>query len=144
MHRWRIGFAAHHGLTLTDTTVLAALLEFAADEDPGGSDPDGAETLVTAAALASAVRIASGRLTGSLDRLAAAGFARRVRNPTDRRSVLVALTGAGRQAGVALDRALAQVVADGSDPAFRARFTARVDLLTEAVRRAHADFDRPR
>jgi MarR family transcriptional repressor of emrRAB len=49
--------------------------------------------------LASGLRLSHSRTVRVVDRLTAAGLARRVRDPVDRRSVLVELTPAGRRAG---------------------------------------------
>src|SRR5580658_3371002 len=46
---------------------------------------------MTAGALAEATRLTSGAITGVIDRLERAGFARRERDPSDRRKVLVRL-----------------------------------------------------
>jgi DNA-binding MarR family transcriptional regulator len=47
---------------------------------------------ITAGALAEATRLTTGAITGMVDRLEKAGFARRERDPNDRRKVLVRLT----------------------------------------------------
>lgn len=47
---------------------------------------------MTAGEIATAARLSSGAVTAVIDRLEAAGFARRVRDPNDRRRVLVEIT----------------------------------------------------
>lgn len=141
VYRWRVALATRHGLTVTDTVVLSALLAAVDASADGSSDP---AALVTAAALARAVEVPSGRITGALDRLEAAGLARRVPNPTDRRSVLVAPTAAGRRADAALPDALRAVAGESLDAGFRERFVARLRSLADAVDRARAPLDRRR
>src|SRR5262245_30892364 len=53
---------------------------------------------LTASALADAAGVTRGAMTTALDRLEAAGFARRVRNQDDRRSVRVEMTEAAKRA----------------------------------------------
>jgi DNA-binding MarR family transcriptional regulator len=55
----------------------------------------GGETPRSPSELASTLMVTTGAMTNVLDRLAEAGLIRRVRNPTDRRSVIVEPTDAG-------------------------------------------------
>jgi DNA-binding MarR family transcriptional regulator len=52
---------------------------------------------MTAGELGRALMLSSGAMTNRIDRLEAAGLVERVRDPRDRRGVLVALTDAGRK-----------------------------------------------
>ena len=52
---------------------------------------------MTAGELGRALLLSSGAMTNRLDRLESAGLVERIRDPRDRRGVLVALTDAGRQ-----------------------------------------------
>src|SRR6476646_5290091 len=92
LHLWRTRVAAQYGLTVYDTLVLTML----ADEPAGAA----------AATIVRAFGVTSGRLTGTIDRLEAAGLAERRRNPLDRRSVCVMLTDAGHALADVLDHAL--------------------------------------
>jgi DNA-binding MarR family transcriptional regulator len=119
VHLWRKRFAAHHGLTVYDTLVLTALADA-----PGG---------VPAATLARAVDITSGRLTGTIDRLEAAGLAHRQPNLEDRRSVCVALTEEGQAMAACLDHALLPAGDAVDDPHFREEYVTRLQRLRAAV-----------
>jgi DNA-binding MarR family transcriptional regulator len=69
--------AARLGISPTDLRCLNAI------ENAGG---------LTAGELAREVGVTTGAVTGALDRLEAAGYARRVADPTDRRRVRVTVT----------------------------------------------------
>jgi len=71
-----------HGLTVPQWTTLQALAQ-TGSRGIGG--------------LAREVRLSQATLTGIVDRLSRQGFVERLRDPSDRRSVQVALTEAGRQ-----------------------------------------------
>ena len=73
------------GMTGAGPAALAALHEWA-----GGRSID---------TLAGGLRLSHSRTVRVIDRLAADGFARRARDPSDARSVLVELTPAGERAG---------------------------------------------
>lgn len=118
LHLWRTRVAAQYGLTVYDTLVLTTL----ADEPAGAA----------AATIARAFGVTSGRLTGTIDRLEAAGLAERRRNPLDRRSVCVVLTDAGHALADVLDHALLPAE-NVDDPAFREEFVARLNRLRETV-----------
>lgn len=118
LHLWRTRVAAQYGLTAYDTLVLTMLVD-----EPAGT---------AAATIARAFGVTSGRLTGTIDRLEAAGLAHRRRNPLDRRSVCVVLTDAGRALAAWLDHALLPAE-DVDDPAFRDDFVARLHRLRESV-----------
>lgn len=123
LHLWRARVASQHGLTVYDTLVLTTL-----SDEPAGAP---------AATIARAFGVTSGRLTGTIDRLEAAGLAQRRPNPHDRRSVCVVLTEAGRALAAVLDHALLPAE-DVDDPEFRKEFIARLhrlrDTLDEACR----------
>ncbi|WP_066910470.1 MarR family winged helix-turn-helix transcriptional regulator [Millisia brevis] len=78
-------------------------------------------------------------VTNAVDRLEAAGLARRLPHPTDRRTTLVDITAAGREVVAAATEDLnARVFADvGLAPDSRA---ALIEALTE-LRRSAGDFD---
>jgi DNA-binding MarR family transcriptional regulator len=71
-----------HGITWRDWQVLTNLLL-------------GGETPRSPGELASTLMVTTGAMTNVLDRLEEAGLIRRVRNPADRRSVLLEATDAG-------------------------------------------------
>jgi DNA-binding MarR family transcriptional regulator len=121
LHLWRSRVASHYGLTVYDTLVLTTV----ADQPAG----------VAAATIARAFGVTSGRLTGTIDRLEAAGLAERRRNPHDRRSVCVVLTDAGHALADVLDHALLPAE-DVDDPAFREEFVARLHRLRDTVDQA--------
>ncbi|QSB12628.1 MarR family transcriptional regulator [Natronosporangium hydrolyticum] len=73
---------------------------------PGRASPDAG---MTAGALARFTLVTSGAVTNRLDRLVAKGYITREVDPANRRSVLVALTPAGREL---IDRAVAAHVAN--------------------------------
>src|SRR5690242_12680042 len=118
LHLWRTRVATQYALTVYDTLVLTML----ADEPAGAP----------AARIARAFGVTSGRLTGTIDRLEAAGLAQRERNPADRRSVCVVLTEAGHALAEVLDHALVPAE-DVDDPAFRAEFVDRLHRLRDTV-----------
>ena len=67
---------------------------------------------MTAGELGRALMLSSGAMTNRIDRLEAAGLVERVRDPRDRRGVLVALTDAGR---TTIDRAVTEQAAKEID-----------------------------
>ena len=87
-----------HGLQPGEFDILATLRR---------ADPDG--TGLTAGALASAAMVTSGAITNRIDRLVAKSLVTREVDPTNRRTVLVALTPRGTSL---LDYALADHVAN--------------------------------
>ena len=60
--------------------------------------------------LSDLMHVTSGTMTALLDRVEKAGFLKRERNPSDRRSLLVGLTPAGRHAVQWLDEQFAEVI----------------------------------
>jgi DNA-binding MarR family transcriptional regulator len=74
---------------------------------------------MTAGALAEATRLTTGAITGVVDRLERAGFARRERDPNDRRKVLVRLSpGAMARVGpyfAPIDRAMRSALSSYED-----------------------------
>jgi DNA-binding MarR family transcriptional regulator len=79
----RRGAFADHGLESWEFDVLSALRR------------QGPPFQLTPGALLRATLVTSGTMTNRIDRLAAAGLVRREPDPTDRRGVLVILTGPG-------------------------------------------------
>ncbi|MCM6776863.1 MarR family transcriptional regulator [Nocardia sp. CDC159] len=78
-------FFAPHGLEYWEFDVLSTLRR------SGG--PDG----LTAGALIKATMVTSGAITNRIDRMAAKGLVRRTSDPSDRRTVRIQLTDAGRE-----------------------------------------------
>lgn len=118
LHLWHTRVASQYGLTVHDTLVLTTLVD-----EPAGA---------AAATIARSFGVTSGRLTGTIDRLEAAGLAQRRRNPLDRRSVCVVLTEAGHALADCLDHALLPTD-DVDDPAFRDEFVTRLRRLRDTV-----------
>jgi DNA-binding MarR family transcriptional regulator len=90
----RAAFAAH-SLETWEFDVLSALRR------------QGPPFQLTPGALLRATLVTSGTMTNRIDRLAAAGLVRREADPSDRRGVLVTLTGLGRER---VDAALADLL----------------------------------
>ena len=82
---WLNPLFAEHGLQPGEFDVLATLRR------------SGAPYALTPTALYEAAMLSSGGMTNRIDRLETAGLIERQKHPTDRRGVLVALTGAGRE-----------------------------------------------
>jgi DNA-binding MarR family transcriptional regulator len=101
-------FAGLHGLGRTDVRALVAIM----DARRGGSG-------MTAGALGSAVELSSASVTALLDRLERAGHLRRVRDPEDRRRVVLEISEAAMAAGAAffggLQRDLVAAMASYTD-----------------------------
>jgi DNA-binding MarR family transcriptional regulator len=115
------------GVSRTDLHCLNAI------ENSGG---------LTAGQLAAEAGLTSGAVTGVVDRLERAGFARRVRDPDDRRRVKLEVTPhfyerAGRIWGPLHDDWVASL-ADRFTPAELARITEFLELTTEVGKR-HLD-----
>lgn len=87
--------AARLGITPTDVECLGVIQ---------------ASDTVTPGDLARATGLTSGAVTGIVDRLEKAGFARRVRDAVDRRKVYVRMTAAGNREAAALYGSLARAV----------------------------------
>ncbi|OYO31009.1 MarR family winged helix-turn-helix transcriptional regulator [Janthinobacterium sp. PC23-8] len=81
---WLNPLFAEYGLQPGEFDVLATLRR------------SGAPYALTPTALYEAAMLSSGGMTNRIDRLETAGLIERQKHPTDRRGVLVALTGAGR------------------------------------------------
>ena len=123
----RRGAFASHGLESWEFDVLSALRR------------QGPPFQLTPGALLRATLVTSGTMTNRIDRLAAAGLVRRQPDPSDRRGVLVTLTGRGRSR---VDAALADLL-------LRERaLLAALDRgergsLADMMRRLLAPFDAP-
>jgi DNA-binding MarR family transcriptional regulator len=91
----RRGAFASHELESWEFDVLSALRR------------QGPPFQLTPGALLRATLVTSGTMTNRIDRLAAAGLVRREADPSDRRGVLVTLTGRGRER---VDAALADLL----------------------------------
>jgi DNA-binding MarR family transcriptional regulator len=81
-------FAALHGLGRTDVRALVAIMDAARGGRP-----------MTAGAVGEAVELSSAAVTALLDRLERAGHVRRVRDPGDRRRVVLEMSDAAMAAG---------------------------------------------
>ncbi len=77
---------AEHGLTYPDFQVLGTLRLWRSDHRSSPGE------------LAADMELSSGAMTSRLDRLEEAGYVRRLRDPGDRRGVVVELTEEGKQA----------------------------------------------
>ena len=102
---------------------------------------------VTAGQLARELNLTTGAITGLIDRLERAGFARRAADPSDRRRVLVTATSKERKVGelyAPLATNLRRVVEGYSDKdlktltEFMRKLRAEVAGTTESVRKQHA------
>lgn len=91
---------ARHGLNLGEYRLLIRLAS-----RPGGEP-------ISAGELSRAQLLSSGAMTNRLDRLEQAGLVRRLRDPRDRRGVLVELTDEGRKR---IDHAVAEQAAKEID-----------------------------
>ncbi|WP_336033331.1 MarR family winged helix-turn-helix transcriptional regulator [Geodermatophilus sp. FMUSA9-8] len=74
-------FAEAHGLGRTDVRAVIAIMDAARRGEP-----------LTAGGLGAAVRLSSASVTALVDRLERAGHVRRVRDPADRRRVVLEMT----------------------------------------------------
>ncbi len=81
-------FAALHGLGRTDVRALVAIMDAAR-----------AGRALTAGALGEAVQLSSASVTALLDRLERVGHIRRVRDPADRRRVVLEMSDSAMAAG---------------------------------------------
>ncbi|MGW5740516.1 MarR family winged helix-turn-helix transcriptional regulator [Amycolatopsis sp. NPDC003861] len=119
---YRRAMASAFGVGVHEAAVLGELLH----EGP-----------LPPSALVKRLGIASASVTALLDRLEAAGYTRRERHPTDRRSVLVVLTPGGRAAIEASFALFAtdvyQAVAQ-SEPAHIREFTVVLAKIAQALR----------
>ena len=82
---WLNPLFAEHGLQPGEFDVLATLRR------------SGAPYALTPTALYEAAMLSSGGMTNRIDRLESAGLIERQKHPSDRRGVLVALTGLGKE-----------------------------------------------
>jgi len=107
---------ARHGITLGQFDILATLRR--ATDAPG----------LTPTQLLQCVMLTSGGMTNRLDKLEAAGLIARKPDPSDRRGVIVALTGKGRRM---IDSATATRFAEaqGSLPNLSARDRGKMESL---------------
>ena len=101
-------FATLHGLGRTDVRALVAIMDAARRGEA-----------LTAGALGQAVDLSSASVTALVDRLERAGHARRVRDPQDRRRVVLEMSesamAAGGQFFGGLQRDLVAAMADHTD-----------------------------
>jgi len=120
-------FAEMHGLGRTDVRAIVAIMDAARS----GS-------ALTAGALGAAVDLSSASVTALVDRLERAGHVHRVRDPSDRRRVVLEISDSAMAAGGAffggLQRELLAAMEDYTDEelAVVRRF---LDRMTEVVRR---------
>ena len=89
---------------------------------------------VTAGELAAATGLTTGAVTGVIDRLEQAGFARRERDPTDRRKVFVCALPAVERRIMPLYRSLQQTVATELAAYTDKELTLLLDFFTRAGR----------
>lgn len=113
-----------HGLDGGDYDVLAALRRA------------GEPYVLTPTQLYRSLLVTSGTMTVRLDRLERRGLVLRRPSPTDRRSVTVGLTPAGREIQRVVIRQLLEAesaLLDGMTPASRARLARSLEALSRAV-----------
>jgi DNA-binding MarR family transcriptional regulator len=122
-------FAELHGLGRTDVRALVAIMDAARRGEP-----------LTAGGLGAAVSLSSASVTALVDRLERAGHVRRVRDPADRRRVVLEMTATAMAAGTAffggLQRDLVAAM-DGYSDADLAVIRRFLTAMTEVVA-AHA------
>ena len=101
-------FADLHGLGRTDVRALVAVMDAARAGEP-----------LSAGGLGAAVSLSSAAVTALVDRLERAGHVHRVRDPADRRRVVLEMTESAMAAGYAffggLQRDLVAAMGDYSD-----------------------------
>jgi DNA-binding MarR family transcriptional regulator len=127
-------FADLHGLGRTDVRALVAVMDAARAGEP-----------LTAGGLGAAVSLSSASVTALVDRLERAGHVHRVRDPADRRRVVLEMTESAMAAGGAffggLQRDLVDAMAHYSDEelAVVRRFLTEMTAVIER----HARVDPP-
>jgi DNA-binding MarR family transcriptional regulator len=121
----RRGAFASHGLESWEFDVLSALRR------------QGPPFQLTPGALIRATLVTSGTMTNRIDRLAAAGLVRREPDPTDKRGVLVTLTGQGADR---VDSALADLLVRERE-LLAGLGAAERDQLADLMRTLLAPFD---
>lgn len=115
---YRQSVASRLGVSPTEATAMGELLH----RGP-----------LTPSALANRVGLTSPSVTGLIDRMESAGVVVREPNPADRRSVLVGLTGAGRQAITRAFSAFSDEVDDAVDRAGPTHVRELADLLGQVA-----------
>lgn len=124
-------FAALHGLGRTDVRAIVAIMDAARRGEA-----------LTAGALGQAVDLSSAAVTALVDRLERAGHVHRVRDPADRRRVVLEMSesamAAGGQFFGGLQRDLVAAMADHTDEelAVVRRFLEEVTAVVERHARA--------
>jgi DNA-binding MarR family transcriptional regulator len=126
MHRLRSALAARHGLTMADTTVLSYLTAGGGHGERPGD-------------IATHLGIGSGTLTAMLDRLERAGLVSRVRNPRDRRSMLIQLTSVGSSAVADSTRLLVAAIDAAIAAEQQASFAEQVAHIVAATEQVIGD-----
>lgn len=123
-------FASRHALHPTDMEALLHLM-----------DADEAGMPATPGRLGEALGLASGSVTGLIDRLERAGHVQRTRDTKDRRRVIVvpseSALAAGREYWGAIDRHISQALGQYSPPelaAVRRFLTEMTDIAAQAQR----------
>ncbi len=84
----------------------------------------GEENGITLQLLAERLRLSNATLTGIVDRLEKTDWVKRLRNPDDRRSILVSLTEKGRSVAAELNKTMAE-----ANREFLTRFTEQEEIL---------------
>jgi DNA-binding MarR family transcriptional regulator len=125
-------FASMHGLGRTDVRAIVAIMDAAR-----------AGSALTAGALGSAVDLSSASVTALVDRLERAGHVHRVRDPEDRRRVVLEISDSAMAAGGAffggLQRELVaamQAYSDEELAVVRRFLTDMTDVVTRHERQA--------
>ncbi|GAB3196724.1 MarR family transcriptional regulator [Geodermatophilus arenarius] len=123
-------FADRHGLGRTDVRAVIAIMDAARAGEP-----------LTAGGLGAAVGLSSASVTALVDRLERAGHVQRVRDPADRRRVVLQMTAPTTAAGAAhfggLQRELLAALEDFTDAevaVVRRWLTAMTDVVARHAR----------
>jgi DNA-binding MarR family transcriptional regulator len=113
-------FAERHGLLANDALVISIL-----------STSDG---MMTPTAVGRALTLSSGTLTSIVDRLESAGLVSRVPHPSDRRSVVLALSDSARADLESVRERIRRSIDETIGEDGLADFAARLDALAKAIR----------
>ena len=125
-------FADLHGLGRTDVRALVAIMDAARSGNA-----------LSAGALGAAVELSSASVTALVDRLEKAGHVHRVRDPEDRRRVVLRMTDSAMAAGAAffggLQRDLVAAMSDYTDAELAAVRRFLIEMTDVVVRHQRPD-----
>jgi DNA-binding MarR family transcriptional regulator len=117
-------FAERHGLSANDALVISILST--------------SDTAMTPTAVGRALTLSSGTLTSIIDRLESAGLVSRVPHPSDRRSVVLALSDSARRDLESVRERIRRSIDDAIGADGLEDFAARLDALAKAI---HSSLD---